>query len=85
MTEQALGELFEESGDIQNVKILYDRDGRSRGLGFVDFKLPESVERALGKNGESVQGRQITVDRSNNNGGNRGGDDRRDSFRPIDL
>jgi RNA recognition motif-containing protein len=54
MTEQALGELFEDCGEIFNVKILYDRDGRSRGLGFVDFKQASSVEKAMGKSGESV-------------------------------
>jgi RNA-binding protein 39 len=85
MTEQSLGEFFEDCGEIQSVKILYDRDGRSRGLGFVDFRDENSVEKALQKNGENLQGRSIGVDRSNNRGNNRRGDDRRDSFKPIDL
>lgn len=37
MDEQSLGEFFEDCGDIVKVKILRDTEGRSKGLGFVDF------------------------------------------------
>jgi RNA recognition motif-containing protein len=54
MDEQSLGEFFEDCGDILRVKILKDREGRSKGLGFVDFSNQASLEKAIRKNGESL-------------------------------
>jgi RNA recognition motif-containing protein len=37
-SELTLGRHFEETGDIESVKILEDNLGRSRGFGFVEFE-----------------------------------------------
>jgi len=39
----SLGRNFENIGDIKTVKIIEDRDGRSKGFGYVEFEKKESV------------------------------------------
>lgn len=46
-TELALGRHFESYGDIKNVKIIEDFDGRSKGFGYVEFEASKSVVNAL--------------------------------------
>jgi RNA recognition motif-containing protein len=43
----ALGRHFEPYGDIKNVKIIEDFDGRSKGFGYVEFEANNSVLNAL--------------------------------------
>jgi cold-inducible RNA-binding protein len=62
-SEQALGDLFSEHGQVENVAIVADRDtGRSRGFGFVEM-ADESEGRAAieALNGHEVDGRNLTV------------------------
>jgi len=47
-TEDSLSEFFEKYGTVKNVKILKSRDdGRSKGLGFVEFESNEEAKAAL--------------------------------------
>jgi RNA recognition motif-containing protein len=39
----SLGRHFESCGDIKNVKIIEDREGRSKGFGYVEFEKKEIV------------------------------------------
>ena len=39
----SLGRNFENVGEIKNVKIIEDHDGRSKGFGYVEFEKKESV------------------------------------------
>jgi len=39
----SLGRNFEAVGEIKNVKIIEDHDGRSKGFGYVEFEKKESV------------------------------------------
>lgn len=62
-SEQALGDLFAEHGQVENVAIVADRDtGRSRGFGFVEM-ADESEGRAAieALNGYEIDGRNLTV------------------------
>jgi len=36
-TENDLAAFFEDCGEVKNVKILYEPDGRSKGIAFVEF------------------------------------------------
>lgn len=45
-TEEHLGELFKQFGDIQNTAIMRDGEGASKGFGFVCFGEPGSAEKA---------------------------------------
>jgi len=78
--EQALGNFFGSYGDVQNVKILYDREtGRSKGLAFVGFSARSEAQAALDDAANlTLDGRLLTVSfsdqkpqRDNNQGGNR--------------
>jgi cold-inducible RNA-binding protein len=62
-TEDALRELFSAHGEVQQVKIMTDRDtGRSRGFGFVEMTQDEEAQKAVAAlNGKEFGGRPLTV------------------------
>ena len=60
-TETELKELFTQSGLVETVRIITDRDtGRSRGFGFVEMQ--EGGDKAIAEmNGKDFNGRAQTV------------------------
>ena len=58
-----LEKLFSESGTVQSVNIIKDRDsGRNKGFGFVEMKSPQEAADAIEKfNGFDLKGRAIKV------------------------
>lgn len=81
--ERALRDLFQDSGDIADVRIVRDRNnGESKGYGFVEFHDVDSAEKGLVLNGTEIEGRAIRVsfdggkrtfsDRGGGRGGSRG-------------
>ncbi|MRI35293.1 RNA-binding protein [Endozoicomonas sp. OPT23] len=92
-TEQDLEEAFSAYGEIEEAKIILDREtGRSRGFAFVTFTSNDAAEAALALDGRDLSGRGIRVSiaterpRNNNSGarrnfggggGNREGSNRR--------
>ena len=62
-TEQVLTETYAESGNVQSVRIITDRDsGRSKGFGFVEMSSSEEAKAAIEKfNGSDWEGRAMTV------------------------
>lgn len=62
-TEDSLRELFSAHGEVQQVKIMTDRDtGRSRGFGFVEMTQDEEAQKAVAAlNGKEFGGRPLTV------------------------
>jgi len=82
-TEDSLSEFFEKYGTVKNVKILKNRDdGRSKGLGFVEFESNEEAKAALDNNNLHLDGRYwlllltkfINRDLQVNYSGGKGGD-----------
>nr|GLL28475.1 glycine-rich RNA-binding protein-like [Ipomoea trifida] len=61
--ENSLHEAFSSFGEVLESKIINDREtGRSRGFGFVTFKDEQAMKDAIeGMNGQSLDGRNITV------------------------
>lgn len=61
--EPQLRSAFEEFGDINEARVITDRDtGRSRGFAFVTFENADSAERAVREmNGAMLDGREIVV------------------------
>ncbi|WP_028974570.1 RNA recognition motif domain-containing protein [Spirochaeta cellobiosiphila] len=48
VVEDDLGELFAQYGDVENVKIITDRETyRSKGFGFVEMAQQEEAEKAI--------------------------------------
>ncbi|XP_071691796.1 glycine-rich RNA-binding protein GRP1A-like [Rutidosis leptorrhynchoides] len=81
-TDRSLEEAFSQYGEIVDSKIITDREtGRSRGFGFVTFKEEQGLRDAIeGMNGQSLDGRNITVNeaQSRSGGGGGGGGGRRE-------
>ena len=62
-TEESLRNLFAQYGELQQVKIMTDRDtGKSRGFGFVEMAQDEDAAKAIAAlNGKDFEGRALTV------------------------
>ncbi len=60
-TEAQLKDLFSQSGSVETVRIITDRDsGRSKGFGFVEMQ--EGGDKAIAEmNGKDFNGRALTV------------------------
>ncbi|KAK9047985.1 hypothetical protein SSX86_033053 [Deinandra increscens subsp. villosa] len=74
-SDRSLEEAFSQYGEIIDSKIINDREtGRSRGFGFVTFKDEQSLKDAIeGMNGQSLDGRNITVNEAQSRSGGGGG------------
>ncbi|MEO1089280.1 MAG: RNA-binding protein [Pseudomonadota bacterium] len=61
--EESLRELFGQYGEVEEIKVIYDREtGRSRGFGFVMMETEAAcVQAADALNGTDVGGRSIAV------------------------
>nr|GFB04215.1 glycine-rich RNA-binding protein-like isoform X1 [Tanacetum cinerariifolium] len=80
-SDRSLEEAFSQYGEIINSKIITNRETEKlRGFGFVTFKHESSLREAIeGMNGQSLDGRNITIiedqSRSGGGGGRCFGDD----------
>src|SRR2546425_8329604 len=65
-TETELKALFTQSGMVETVRIITDRDtGRSKGFGFVEMQ--EGGDKAIAEmNGKDFNGRALTVNEAFN-------------------
>lgn len=61
---QDLGEYFEdECGEVVDVYIPLNRDGRPKGIGFVEFESAESAAAAVETlHGAPLEGRDLVVE-----------------------
>ena len=62
-TEDALRDLFSPLGEVQQVRIMTDRDtGKSRGFAFVEMLQDEDAAKAIAAlNGKDFEGRALTI------------------------
>lgn len=62
-TQEGLGELFAQVGEVASAKIITDREtGRSKGFGFVEMATSEGAQEAISRfNGSEFEGRKLTV------------------------
>lgn len=57
-----LADIFKSAGAVVSAKVVLDRDGRSKGYGFVEMASEEEAKEAIEKlNGTSHFGRPIVV------------------------
>uniref|UniRef100_A0A1B6CLK4 RRM domain-containing protein n=1 Tax=Clastoptera arizonana TaxID=38151 RepID=A0A1B6CLK4_9HEMI len=62
ITEDMLRGIFEPFGKINNIQLVLDTDGRSKGYGFITFRNSEDAERALEQlNGFELAGQPMRV------------------------
>jgi RNA recognition motif-containing protein len=61
-TEGELRSLFQGYGDVQAVRLINDRIGRSRGFGFVEMRDELEADRAIAAfDGSRLEGRMLRV------------------------
>eukprot|EP00741_Cyanophora_paradoxa_P019387 tig00021127_g18715.t1 len=72
-TEEGVAAFFSECGTVSGVRILFTEQGRSKGMGFVDFEEEGAAERAVALAGRDFDGRPVRVDFSGGAGRNPGG------------
>ncbi|MDD9951062.1 MAG: RNA-binding protein [Zetaproteobacteria bacterium] len=62
-TDEGLRELFEQAGQVEEVKVISDREtGRSRGFGFVTFSNADDASSAMERfDNYELDGRSIKV------------------------
>lgn len=63
VTEDTLGQLFVQAGQVQSVNVIKDKyTGRSRGFAFVEMVTEEDAKKAIEKfNNYNMEGRNIVV------------------------
>ena len=66
LTEQELGNLFSEFGEVTSVKIIKDKiTGRAKGFGFVEMSDDNAGMQAIEKlNGSDVKGRPMQAEKA---------------------
>jgi cold-inducible RNA-binding protein len=78
-TEVGLRELFAQSGEVAEVKMMLDREtGRPRGFAFVEMATDQAAQEAISAlDGRDLDGRTLKVnqaeERSSGGGGGGGG------------
>jgi len=65
--ENDLMEVFSEFGDVGEISLVRDEEGRNRGFGFITMRTKEDADKAIEKlDGIEIRGRKLTVRESNN-------------------
>jgi cold-inducible RNA-binding protein len=66
-SEDSFRKFFSKSGNVQEVRIAKDQGGKHRGFCHVEFDSEESVNKALQLDGAELDGRNLRVNRANDN------------------
>jgi len=61
-TENGIREFFYDCGEIKDVRISLDEEGRSRGFAYVEFETSQAAKTALEYNGADLDGRYLRID-----------------------
>jgi len=62
MRDDDLQEIFSSVGNVVNAKVVIDRDGRSRGYGFVEMETEDEADNAINKLNKTIHfNREIVV------------------------
>jgi len=63
ITDENVYELFKDAGPVKEIRWLSHADtGNFRGMGFVEFENPESVDKAMAHDKEMFLGRELYID-----------------------
>ncbi|CAN8266421.1 unnamed protein product [Cochlearia groenlandica] len=70
-SDRSLRDAFDKYGHLLEAKVVLDKfSGRSRGFGFITFDEKKAMDEAIAKmNGMDLDGRTITVDKAQPQGG----------------
>ena len=62
-------EFFASCGEIKDVRIALNEEGRAKGFAHVEFESHEAAKKALEFNGQELDGRELRLDLSSSSGG----------------
>lgn len=63
VSERKLLREMETFGPVKDIKLVYDKEGKSKGYGFVEYENEEDMKRAYrAADGMKIEGREIVVD-----------------------
>ncbi|MES1919345.1 poly(A)-binding protein 3 [Bonamia ostreae] len=68
ITNDELKENFKDCGQIISSRVIYDRNKKSKGFGFVNFQTREGLKKAISKEGTDIKGLNIRVSESEHAG-----------------
>lgn len=63
-TESSIEEFFADCGKIESVRIAKNPEGKMKGFCHIAFEDEEAVDKALEKNNQELDGRNIRVDKA---------------------
>ena len=74
-TTESLREFFTQCGTVESATVITDKfSGQSRGFGFVEMATQEEAQKAISQlNGQTLDGRTLTVNVANPQGARSGG------------
>ena len=63
MKDSDLYNLFRRFGNIYSTRVMTEKNGKSKGIGFVSFDNPKSAQEAIEEmNGFEVRGKRLKVE-----------------------
>ena len=63
MKDSELYSLFRKFGNIYSTRVMTEKNGKSKGIGFVSFDNPSSAQEAIEEmNGFEVRGKRLKVE-----------------------
>ena len=60
-TEDEIKDMFKSCGQVENLELPLNADGRASGFGFLTFKSSAAVAKAVAMDGAELQGRWIKI------------------------
>ncbi|CAK9871371.1 unnamed protein product [Sphagnum jensenii] len=60
--EDTISEFFHDVGEVTDVRLAKDENGRSKGYGHIEFETEEEAKKAVLKSGETLEGRDLFID-----------------------
>ncbi|CAK9215858.1 unnamed protein product [Sphagnum troendelagicum] len=60
--EDTISEFFHDIGEVADVRLAKDENGRSKGYGHIEFETEEEAKKAVLKSGETLEGRDLFID-----------------------
>ncbi|KAH8970707.1 hypothetical protein BDL97_02G103300 [Sphagnum fallax] len=60
--EDTISEFFHDVGEVADVRLAKDENGRSKGYAHIEFETEEEAKKAVLKSGETLEGRDLFID-----------------------
>jgi RNA recognition motif-containing protein len=65
INEEELQKLFSQFGTVSGVRLMREKDGKSKGFAYIEFETEEAAQKALSMDKTLYRGRNLKVSISN--------------------